>query len=1529
MKLRGLVTFEFVNKETGEVRTEKRENFFHSDMINSLFYENNTLARVAILGANEDIFPYRNRHSPYYGSGTYLFGQEAGGIPFKRVVPKTTESPAYIEFYSMFLPDDRTRLIPAIGIIEDSQRTPKRYTSINLNPPCLQEPTEYLNIYYRVVLQEDPKDTENSDYIRERFLRDTSESKVLFNTRNKYFSAFRIKQDLGKSGWVNFLNLDDTKTYRGEVVYPRAMNNSLQYAAKNEYVPEAAPNQYNQLRNEYLNTIIRGGAEILRNVGRLGVHPFKFTSDESSGIGNVFATNAKSDVPYFDPANFPVGSGKMFASGQWSGKAEKNAFPSRFQVMVTKTAKNVADMEYRVYEMHDSPREASPFVPNATEELTFENIKKEQYSKPGNLHLDYTKYGLCAYQENRSLIFFNRTGITIYDFYNGTLTPFDANSNPPIPVTDLRNVRVDIKGNIWMACAATGLWMLKIDESTNTTTLKQIGTPPGCQPRVFAIDTDSFGNLFAIWWGLGLHYTSDEGDTWVNAIINFADFSEFDKGGLDSKWRFVNRLVVNPHRDAKAGNAQILLLQRTDENTGATIAGCWYDQISATTTGITNGEFRRALSDIRDNPHLSSPIVVSKRFDRWIFSAMGGNVISRASPLSGRTESMYKQLHWVPFQHNAETNGMYGFQPHSSQAFKTIRIIESWSERKGAVTEKVIVPRTDLQAMGETYDVYAEAFDVELEESLLRTRRDSPFSLSSDSYNAVYVGSNRMFFIATQRQSGQDFLKQGFRPVFKTINENREFAATFWGWNGSKWEKDFYGSRKGHSVYEHVVKGLSVAWKDGNAGTTSFVATDKYSVTCFDGLYKDNSSKLYIRDTVYIKGRETVNEYSPSVVTLVDKSGHVGLLNSANINVDWNIDNLPSTKYEGTPSVTDGDDDFNLITALVPFNKLPIEDVSNFKATPSVTGGVQVTGDRKMTYIGGTEADAAFFNGESGITFTGQQYVLAQEQFTIELWVNPTSLPKTARNHVLIDLRNTDASEAGYLGINKLGQVMFWDGTSEKGGVGNPLALDQWSHIALSRKAGNQWELAINGFVVSSWTQNITFTSPKKLSVGKRFDVMRTWRGQYSMSKTTGPITGRDAYRQTSVGVVEYVNEIDIQQGDYCFSIYSKVNRGEIVSISAVVAGVTHRLVYDRNTDAVTGNGSRELLSDNWVRVSLPISATTPTKAKLSVNGIEFSCPMLNKGHGPKTYADSGESEDQLIPSDSNKLAGSLHGFHGFMSDLRITMGKSRYNGNLSLPTEPFKHHSNSYMGFRLKFSNVHHQGSVMSKRELVGDWAVTFSFFDENLFKHRKSRPSLFFGVTTAPYISNLTDIGYRMGASNQDGKPVYQKWLQTWEEGLTIEGAFAFRVRKDLRANKIITEYKPKVTSTQWVRLEEVSDFAGIHYIAMWQESPAIDNDVDPVVSPLVNVEYNGQDYVSKVGSARDATGAFHRKFLAVDNYYETDFRVQLNGKLATNHRSNFKNEAAPLAGEVYVHQHGSVRFHADDVGKTITGRASTIHD
>src|SRR5690606_391396 len=115
-----------------------------------------------------------------------------------------------------------------------------------------------------------------------------------------------------------------------------------------------------------------------------------------------------------------------------------------------------------------------------------------------------------------------------------------------LAVTNVQDVKVDTYGNIWVACASTGLWKLTITETE--TTIAHINAPPGCQSKVYALDVDNFGNVYAIFWGLGLHYTTDGGQTWVNAIITYPSFSDFDEDGTNSKWRFCSRLSFDPHR---------------------------------------------------------------------------------------------------------------------------------------------------------------------------------------------------------------------------------------------------------------------------------------------------------------------------------------------------------------------------------------------------------------------------------------------------------------------------------------------------------------------------------------------------------------------------------------------------------------------------------------------------------------------------------------------------------------------------------------------------------------------------------------------------------------------------------------------------------------------------------------------------------------------------------------------------------------------------------------------------------------------
>jgi hypothetical protein len=198
-------------------------------------------------------------------------------------------------------------------------------------------------------------------------------------------------------------------------------------------------------------------------------------------------------------------------------------------------------------------------------------------------------------------------------------------------------------------------------------------------------------------------------------------------------------------------------------------------------------------------------------------------------------------------------------------------------------------------------------------------------------------------------------------------------------------------------------------------------------------------------------------------------------------------------------------------------------------------------------------------------------------------------------------------------------------------------------------------------------------------------------------------------------------------------------------------------------------------------------------------------------------------------------------------------------------------------------------------------------------------------FGITSSPTVNNLTDIGYRFLAGANDTL-LFQRWMDIWANGNQGTDKNAVRFRK---VGQTIFVDVSTTNGIFWTQQYSYIDFAGIHYIAMWQERPSSDNVNRPLLSPSVEIVSNGSDYVSRVGSQTHATGSFHPKFLAVDSYWESDFKIQLDGVPTTKNRSNYQAEALPLEGEVYMHQHGTLRFHPNDVGKTITGTVMSLHD
>lgn len=1506
MRVKGEARFELVDQITGEVRTFEQTNFIFNYAFRDMMSNDKLINNIYITTGQR--FPQFNRELYYSNDESRIFGTNEKIVFY----PKTSDSPPYVEVYALFLPSVQTRYINAIGVASKDSQTTNYYSAINLRPVCEQKNTEYLNIYYRIILVDDEKDVENNDWVKNEFTRGLVYKRKFYE--NGYFTTypFRIEEDLSKNGNTNFLVGNSDSLTRIVVSTPtksksEELNGVYRHISRNEVYPQFPPNQYQQLTNEYLNTVLRFGKNGVEYYN-IYLHPHKFTHDlgaGNTGIGNVFGTNDKVFTNMFDPTNFAVGSGRVFASGQWS--VGKNPFPSRYVVNIKKTGATLSDATYNVVEWPTSPTTQVPFLPTS-------ETKSIQYKDPSRMHFGATYAKMTQFQWNRSYIGWDQTGISICDLYHGKVHSFDALSTPALPVTDVVMVKTDITGLIWVACANTGLWKIRFDQDKDIREVTQIGAPPGCQPRCYALDSDDDGNVFAVFWGLGLHYTSDAGQSWVNAIINYQPFSDMDDGGANSKWRFCTKIVVNPHRSAKAGNAQVLLLYGNNGPDKNLTAGCWYDQISANTTGITDHTIRNVFQDTINLPHKRS-IVVTKS-GKWVVCKRSfvSNNQTIASVVDGQNNTFNRNLlTTLDFQQNSGVVGSFFNLSNSSDEFhktSTLELFwyERFSPRDGKQKEYIVVPNV----------FQTDSCVIDVESGQCMVSNESVSSYHDSRYGCYLVIGDNVF--ATSNHS----IKQIVRPK----KQYEFFLAFTYGFDGGKWVRDHLGTRPAHRTQEDFIKGIKLEFRDGPAGTTSFSAGDQYTFTCFDGYFKDNSSKLWINDSIYYKPKEIVNEFWPPVVSLYDRSHDVGPMVDPNIGAVWDISRLPDTNFDGRPLVTDGDDDLGNVVLLAPL-EADINDHSTLKAQGVVVGDLQTDGTVKINWPDGSSNNTTYFNGSSYVKFQGQQFYFTTP-FTIEAWVYQTNRSLDSSQFIL-DMRNNSNTQMGALSVNKFGRIEWWDGQQTLGGVGPSLNLNQWHHVALSRRTGNRWELALDGVVISNWSSDIQFTSPKVAIIGSRYDHTTEWttRNIQGTRNVQDPFGGNMASRIQFLnnGYVGY-KTFPSTTKKMVFSFYLKATSKVNIELRFGVVIITD---YHPNNNTFdhshfTGEVETKVLTDGWVRLIFKFTPSFNSNQgvfNMTANSgvVDFYGPMLHEGEVALPYEPSG-STTNLIPTDSDNVLGSLRGFQGHLSNVRITATKERYVGNFAPPTKPFPDHYNDYIGLSLVFSPDHHQGSVVSKKELVGDWEISFHSIHPDLYRLRSGRPGLVFGVTSTPFVQNLSDLSVRV-VPQGNGYHV-QRWLESYSLGNKIDHRTSQVVmRKDGHWISVFTRI-----NSELALVGRYEDRAPIHYVAFWQESPSTDPNM-PNISPVVDIRKNGSAWCSKIGNPNTATGVFNKKFLAVDVYWRESYVVSLDGDEVFNRRSLYDLPDQPNEQESFVHDHGTITFHPSDAGKTITGTFISLHE
>lgn len=1381
--LKGQATFIFTDKNTGKVTQVREETNFVFNNHHMSLWSGDSISRIIIDNPGTLRYPTYSREMTYFSpSGNFITGYAPTGTQLKRFFQKTDDSPAYYEYYSVFLPPAETRAISAIALISGSMwdnatigytsspdRRPALRTGMNLNPPCFQSSTEFLNVYYRLIMLDD-EDDDVADFIKNEMILDIDRGtqNALFPSDVHKVYPFRITEPVSNIGNLNFLSLFQTSTTNRETIIPASLNNSLQYARKTWAYPPAAPNQYTQIQGAFIKSTLRGGANLIENSLML-IRPEAIVpaiGEGISGVGNVFATSSSSDSDFFDPAFFPIGSGKMFASGTW----DPEPLPKKIVCEIQQTGQYAADATYRVFKYHTPGHIITalpmfPAVEGSSYSFTFAEMKQKfdlmknrMYKDPSKVH--YSQY-MRTWIRDRAFITWDSTGITIYDVYMGKLTSFDSSTTPQLNVSSIRDVKVAPNGDIYIACANFGLYRLRITE--HTTTLTHIGQFPGSQQKCYAIDIDNTGNVYGVFWGQGLYYSIDSGETWVNAAINYSAFSGYDESGTNSKWRFCTRVVCNPNRNAADGVAQLLLLSGTNSPDDATTAGCWWDQQTTTTTGITNSAMRASLSTVRTAGPKEN-FAISSLQNKWFFANAG----------TGGTAGMV----WVPFLHNAAVNSVSG-DSRSLFSWNCLHMETVFDYDSGTFKEYIYNGPWRLYSSSERGPCVVDVATNAVQKQLASTESGNHWSsLNSAESNCIYFGKNsRVCFelAISSNGTGDQIIRARFtlRRLFPLTKEWRQWTSESFGWDGGNWVKWHLGNKPCNETEQPFERGVMVRFANGPMSTESFHVGDQYTFTLYDGLYKDNATKLDLKDTIYFKPKNDITTFDPPSVQLVDRSSQVGILNSADINIDWNIDKLPDTVYDGEPLVLNGDHLWGNVSFM---GYLGSDGGANRRLndTPTVLGA-PVESDA-FSLFGET---MTYFNGESGYAYpANSSYNPGSNPFTFEGFFVFETVGGVEQ--ILMDARNSVGQQAA-IAITQNGRVGFWNGTSYLGDTGPTLSPGVLYHIQVSRN-GNTIECAVNGTVM--------------------------WTAPFSSG-----FSGTNAFR---------------------------------------------------------------------------------------------------------------------LMARFGAVSGSLNGFRGWAGCVRFTVGFSRYNGNFTPPTSRYPTSANVYSGARLKLSGNFNEGGIFSRRELVGNWTVVFRDIDNEMRRYEQGRPILSFGISTTNRITTMTDIGYRIiQRSNGLG---YERWLNP--HSTSTSGALSSTEPYTIASNVTMIRFR-KLSNiiyvdqtvnngVTWSTFRQFEDLAPVHYICMYQVQPWAN-----FRTPSVEIISNGSDYFSKVGDPVSATGVFNPKFLAIDCYWEHDLNVSLDGTPVTKIRSNYQDQMLPLEGECYAHQHGTIRFHPNDAGKTITGKVIAIRD
>jgi hypothetical protein len=600
-KMKGIVEIRKTNLETGNVEIIEDTNTIMLQTLKTIISSTATEGTVSAIGPYIGISTLSStpvNTETFDSASTMVVGYTASGVVSPQFVLASGGVPDYTQWLQRFdPPGSGQRNINSILLLSGTSTSSNTlYARCLLSTTCVQTTTEVLDIYYRIQWLNDTTTAGNCLPIaKQTFAKAISGLTTLNGPSYNGFPSYITTSFSGKlplASSAPYLSLRGLDSAAGDWPSGGQFMPSTDSANLNYYKRKL-------VMNEVLATypgVIHGS--LLYNLYGVN-YPTTYTPPMS--WHNVFPPNTSlqncvqtinnhastSTIPFIDVSNLASSQGTPVVNG--SGWTNPN-FPEYYRIDITGTGEpgtaKYAFSQRRLLGFDGNVYDNRPCIVH----WIVEDSNPAWPNQHGALPLNGTQTALNGWgalpYDSHSIITHDGVGLNWISLVDGSHMAWDSSTTPALNSTQIRQVAVDLSGNIWVACRATGLY--KINKTANTITQMSIS---GVTNQCFGVDIGYNGAICAVMNG-GVVISTNNGANWT--VYNSSSTPAFTYLGIsDNNWASVQYLRVDP----STADNRMLLVRSWSTLVNQTVGSVWWSISLGASIGPTLNQWVRQCQD--------------------------------------------------------------------------------------------------------------------------------------------------------------------------------------------------------------------------------------------------------------------------------------------------------------------------------------------------------------------------------------------------------------------------------------------------------------------------------------------------------------------------------------------------------------------------------------------------------------------------------------------------------------------------------------------------------------------------------------------------------------------------------------------------------------------------------------------------------------------------------------------------------------------------------------------------------------------